>query len=228
MTGIDLVIEAYKLIFGKVNARVWQHNRPRNSKTNDIVISVSEFNSDQINSGYVDFNVYSKNPTIDVDGAQDTTFPNMTVFKPLIDSIIPLIVSPFKLISVGIPIRDNDGNWHVSIKSYFEGISEFSLDVELWSVKGVDDGYGGSVVNKTLESTTKASRDNIGNGTQLNIDAGRYEFNLRCDWLIPNDVVVHKNYQLHYNNEVYVINGIIPKGRFTQISTVRKDLSDED
>lgn len=232
MTGIDIAIEIWQLLNGNVSARVWQHNRPRNSKQNDVVISVPEFTQGQFNTGYVDINVYSQNPVITIDGQQDTTFPNMATFKPLVDSIIPLLTNTanytLKYSKGGIPIRDNDGNWYVNIRVSFEGLSSLSHEVELWSVNSDDDGYGGVTTTKRLESTTKASRENIGSGTQLNINAGRYEFNLRCDWVIHKDVIVRKNYHIHFNDEVYVINGITPKDGFTQLSTVRKDYSDAD
>lgn len=232
MTGIDIAIEIWQLLNGNVSARVWQHNRPRNSKQNDVVISVPEFTQGQFNTGYVDINVYSQNPVITIDGQQDTTFPNMSVFKPLVDSIIPFLTNTANYTltpnKVGIPIRDNDGNWYVNIRVSFEGLSSLSHEVEIWSVNSDDDGYGGVTTTKRLESTTRASRENIGSGTQLNINAGRYEFNLRCDWAIPKDVVVRKNYHIHLNDEVYVINGITPKDGFTQLSTVRKDYSDAD
>lgn len=228
MTGIDVAIELYQLLNGKVSARIWQHNRPRNSKLNDVVISVPEFNQGQLNSGYVDINVYSQNVPVTIANQQDTTFPNMVVFKPLVDAIIPLLDSTTNYTLtpniVGIPKRDNDGNWYVNIRVSFEGLSNSAYTIELWSVNSVDDGCGGVITSKSLESTTKASRENIGNGTQLNINAGRYELNLRCDWVILKSVYVAKNYHVHYNDEVYVINGISPKGSgFTQLSTVRCD-----
>lgn len=228
MTGIDVAIELYQLLNGKVSARVWQHNRPRNSKLNDVVISVPEFNKGQLNSGYVDINVYSQNVPVTIANQQDTTFPNITTFKTLVDAIIPLLDSTtnFDLTPsiVGIPIRDNDGNWYVNIRVSFEGLSNESLDIELWSVNSTDDGFGGVITTKSLEAETKASRINIGNGTQLNINVGRYELNMRCDWVIPSSIYVAKNYHVHYNDEVYVINGISPKGKgFTQLSTVKCD-----
>lgn len=230
MTGIDVVIDIYRLLnVPAVTAlsRVWQHNRPRNSAQTDIVISIPEYNAGQFNTGYVDINVFTPNkPVLD----NDTTFPDMAKFKQVVDTILPLLTATanfdLDVRVVGIPIRDKDGNWYVNIRVGFQGISGTAQDIELWSVNSVSDGYGGSLISCNLEHSGKGVQQNIGNGSQLNINIGRYEFNLRCDWII--DFRPEKNWQLRTDFEVYVINGIIPEGDFWKLSCVRKDFSDED
>ena len=230
MTGIDVVIDIYRLLnVPAVTAlsRVWQHNRPRNSEQTDIVISIPEYNAGQFNTGYVDINVFTPNPTV-LDN--DTTFPDMAKFKQVVDAILPLLTSTanfdLDVRIVGIPIRDKDGNWYVNIRVGFQGISGTAQAIELWSVNSVGDGYGGSLTSYNLEHSGKGVQQNIGNGSQLNISIGRYEFNLRCDWIV--DFRPEKNWQLRTDFEVYVINGIIPEGDFWKLSCVRKDFSDED
>ena len=230
MTGIDVVIDIYRLLnVPAVTAlsRVWQHNRPRNSAQTDIVISLPEYNAGQFNTGYVDINVFTPNPTV-LDN--DTTFPDMAKFKQVVDTILPLLTATtnfdLDVRIVGIPIRDKDGNWYVNIRVGFQGISGTAQDIELWSVNSVSDGYGGSLISYNLEHGGKGVQQNIGNGSQLNINIGRYEFNLRCDWIV--DFRPEKNWQLRTDFEVYVINGIIPYGDFWKLSCVRKDFSDED
>lgn len=230
MTGIDVVIDIYRLL--NVPAitelsRIWQHNRPRNSAQTDIVISVPEYNAGQFNTGYVDINVFTPNPTV-LDN--DTTFPDMAKFKQVVDTILPLLTATanfdLDVRIVGIPIRDKDGNWYVNIRVGFQGISNTAQYIELWSVNSESDGYGGSLISYSLEHVGRGVQQNIGNGSQLNISIGRYEFNLRCDWIV--DFRPEKNWQLRTDFEVYVINGIIPEGDFWKLSCVRKDFSDED
>lgn len=230
MTGIDVVIDIYRLLnVPAVTAlsRVWQHNRPRNSAQTDIVISIPEYNAGQFNTGYVDINVFTPNPTV---LNNDTTFPDMAKFKQVVDTILPLLTATanfdLDVRIVGIPIRDKDGNWYVNLRVGFQGISVTAQDIELWSVNSVSDGYGGSLISYNLEHSGKGVQQNIGNGSQLNINIGRYEFNLRCDWIV--DFRPEKNWQLRTDFEVYVINGIIPDGDFWKLSCVRKDFSDED
>lgn len=233
MTGIDIGIQLYQLLNGKTMARVWQHNRPKNSDKTDIVISVPEYNAGGVNSGYVDVNIFTPNVVVKIDGKDDSTFPNMAVFKPILDATLPhLTTTPNYNLDVripGIPVRDKDGNWYINIRLGFEGVdSGEATDVELWRMTSVDDGFGGAIVTSTNMWEGKAVQQNIGNGTQLNINVGRYEFNLRCDWLIPSSVAVQKNWQLRTDYEVYVINGISPKGSYTLLSCVRKDFNDAD
>lgn len=230
MTGIDVVIDIWSLLnVPSVTSltRVWQHNRPRNSEQTDVVISIPEYNAGQFNTGYVDINVFTPNQTV---LNNDTTFPDMAKFKQVVDAILPLLTSTnnfdLDVRIVGIPIRDKDGNWYVNIRVGFQGISNSAQDITLWSVNSVDDGYGGSLTSFNLEYTGKGVQQNIGSGSQLNINAGRYEFNLRCDWIV--DYQPSKNWQLRTDYEVYVINGIIPEGDFWKLSCVRKDFSDED
>lgn len=230
MTGIDVVIDIYRLLnVPAVTAlsRVWQHNRPRNSAQTDIVISIPEYNAGQFNTGYVDINVFTPNPTV-LDN--DTTFPDMAKFKQVVDTILPLLTATanfdLDVRIVGIPIRDKDGNWYVNIRVGFQGISDTAQYIELWSINSESDGYGGSLISYSLEYIGKGVQQNIGNGSQLNISIGRYEFNLRCDWIV--DFRPEKNWQLRTDFEVYVINGIIPEGDFWKLSCVRKDFSDED
>src|SRR5690606_1436861 len=128
--------------------------------------------------------------------------PNMAVLKPVTDLVVSKIENTgnynLDVRIVGIPTRDSDGNWYTNTRIGFESINPgVSHLVELWELSGAPDGYGGSVVTRSLEWTGYVVQENIGNGTQLNLnDSGRYEFNMRCDWLIPNIIEVEKNWQL--------------------------------
>lgn len=228
MTGIDVVIDIYRLLnVPAVTAlsRVWQHNRPRNSSQTDIVISIPEYNAGQFNTGYVDINVFTPNkPVLD----NDTTFPDMAKFKQVVDTILPLLTATanfdLDVRIVGIPIRDKDGNWYVNIRVGFQGISNSAKPILLYSLSSLPDGYGGSTATKTLEYSGRGVQQDIAKGSQLNINIGRYEFNLRCDWIV--DFRPSKNWQLHSTDGVFVINGIVPEGDFWRLSTVGRDMND--
>lgn len=229
MSGFDIATNVFKLlnvpsVKATIDGGIYKFNRPINSAKRDIVISVPEYNTGQLNTGYIDINIHVPNLNV----GNDQTNPDLVKMQTVVDAILPLLSSStgvgFSVVTAGVLKRENNGQWYANIRVSFEEFSELAYNIELWSVNSTDDGFGGVITTKSLEAETKASRENIGNGTQLNINVGRYEFNLRCDWVIPSDVYVAKNYHVHYNNEVYVINGISPKGnKLTQLSTVKCD-----
>lgn len=237
MTGIDIVKDVYFLLnvnglttlLG--NGKVWQHNRPKNSPYTDVVISVPEYNATSFNTGYLDVNVHSPNlkefypiPTF----PQDDTFPDLAKFKTVVDKVIGLLVNTTNFsLSVripGIPIRDKDGEWYVNIRVGFEAINPSeSIPIKLILETSTSDGYGGANVALTTFWTGNATRVDIAKGSQLNIVAGRYEFNMKADWVLPLNANPQKNMQIDAPDGDYVINGIIPINDFWGVSTIRKD-----
>lgn len=239
MDGIDIVMQIWRLLnVPQVTALlnggdIWQHNRPRNSKFTDIVISIPEYNSSALNTGFIDVNLHTPNQLLDIlhkDGVllEDNTFPDLPVFKPLLDAVLPLLVSTsdFSLTTkiVGVPIRDKDGEWYVNIRIAFEGLNpDLSVDVSLLEETSVGDGYGGVSVSLASIWTGKGVKTDIKVGSQLSVNAGRYEFNLSCDWILPNTATPKKNMQLNASDGRYVINGIVDYNGLWRLSTVRKD-----
>lgn len=239
MSGIDIVIQIWRLLnVPQVQALlgdgdIWQHNRPRNSQFTDIVISIPEYNSSALDTGLIDVNLHSPNPSLDIlhkDGLflEDNTFPSLPVFKPLLDTVLPLLISTpdFSLTTkiVGVPIRDKDGEWYVNIRIAFEALNPSqSVNVSLIELNGTNDGYGGVVVDRAISWQGLGVQMNIKSGNQLNMNAGRYDLNMASDWIVPNDVTPKKNDLLTAPNGEYVINGIIPLSGFWQLSTLRKD-----
>lgn len=264
MTGIDIVIEIRKLLNVPAittlleGGKVWQHNRPRNSEFTDIVISIPEYKGAAMIDGYVDINVHT--PNLDeyypiAGGPEDGTFPDLAKLKQVTDAILPLITNivGFTLHStiVGVPIRDKDGNWFSNIRVEFSGINlSDGVAVSLLTETSLDDGYGGVTVALTEAWTGLGVKVDIKKGSQLNVNAGRYEFNLMCDWILPDfDIRLlwsqdginavsqdgingiqageyyapQKNMQLHAPDGTYVINGIVGLGGFWRLSTIRKD-----
>lgn len=235
-SGIDIVIDIFKLLYvpavtNLLDGDVWQHNRPRNSQLTDVVISIPEYNYGKINSGFIDIDVHSPNlkDFYPITGEpEDGTFPDLGKFKPLVDVILSLIVSTssYSLSTkiAGIPIRDKDGEWYVNIRIEFEAINTSeAVDVDLLKEVSAPDGYGGVLVSDEIIWSGKASQINIKKGSQLNVNAGRFEFNLVSDWVLPLEVTPQKNNRIKTLEGDYVINGIVRNSGFWQLSTIRKD-----
>lgn len=235
MSGIDIVIEVYKLLnvasirtlLG--NGKVWQHNRPLNSDRTDIVISVGEYRSDTLDSGYVDVNIHTQNLVeyypIDI---EDKTFPDLAKLKQVTDAVLPLLVSGLDYALypdiIGIPTRDKDGHWYVNIRVKFESIDAGKgVDLTLMLETSTPDGYGGAVMALSEHWVGVGAVQNIARGSQLNLNVGRFEFNLNCDFLLPIDTNVQKNMQVHTNEGEYVIRGIVQDGNFWRVNAARKD-----
>lgn len=237
MTAIDIVISLYQIL--NVNAvtsllgsgKVWQHNRPLNSPYTDVVISVPEYINSDMTTGYVDINIHTPNPrNLKPINTEDFTFPDMPKLKSVTDAVLPLIsnLDGYNVVIAGVPIRDKDGQWYSQIRLNFQlENTNLSKEIELYHVNSSSDGFGGVNTTSVKYWGGNASQQNIGSGTQLNINSGRYEFNLRCDWVVPDSVSVSKNSQIIAPDGIYVINGIKPEGSYFRLSAVRKDLKDE-
>ena len=235
MSGIDIVIEVYRLLNVPAirsllgDGKVWQHNRPLNSDRTDIVISVGEYKSDSLDSGYLDVNIHTPNLK---DYApiehEDPTFPDLAKLKQVTDAVLPLLVSGLDYALypeiIGIPTRDKDGHWFVNIRVRFELIDSVSgIDVSLMLETSTSDGYGGATMSLSQYWTGLGVVQNIARGSQLNLNVGRFEFNLNCDFVLPLISSVQKNMQIHTNEGEYVIRGIVQDGDFWRVNAVRKD-----
>lgn len=237
MTGIEIVDNVWALLnvpalTALLDGRVWKHNRPRNSTRRDVVISIPSLSSNEIQAGYFDVNVYAGHNLKDyypyVGEPQDTTFPDLALLRSLTEAVLPLLVSQsgFSISPTitGIPIKDADGIWYINIRCSFEVFEGLTHEVSLMLEESESDGYGGSTVELVSAWTGLAIQENIASGSQLSQLAGRYEFNLRCDWLIPLDAVTPvKNMQVYADNGIYVINGIKHETGVWRLSSVRKD-----
>lgn len=233
MSAIDVAIQVFRLLNVPTItslARVYQHNRPQNSKNVDVVIRVPNYSDGTLLTGTIDIRVHAPNPTIPVDGKPDSTFPNTGLIRPVVDAILPLIQSSTDILltveSAGTMEKEADGTWFATIRVSFDIIGVAATDVILYRILSQPDGFGGVTTQRDEVWVGKSSMQNVGNGTQLNIIAGRYQFNLRCDWLIP--IKPEKNWQLHTSEGVYVINGISPDGKLWRVSTARRDSLYED
>jgi len=228
MSGLDIATSIFRLLnVGSVTSKtdgIYKFNRPINSRNKDIVISIPEYNAGQFNTGYVDINIHV--PNLDI--TNDQTNPDLVTMKSIVDSITPLIssVPGYSLSSriIGIPVRDSDGQWYCNIRIAFVGIDENAgKDVKLVLLSAVSDGYGGFTASRSDVWTGKGAIMEISKGNQLNINAGRYEFNMKTDWLLPFDATPEKYMVLVSNEGEYTIRGIIPDGGMWRINTVRKD-----
>lgn len=233
MSGIDVVLDVWRLLNVPAvtnqlgSGKVWRHNRPLNSPNVDVVVSIPEYNAGEFNIGYLDVNVHAPNiKGFKPLGTEDTTFPDLIKLDAIVDTILPLLVSGDFDLTVripGIPIRDKDGQWFANIRVGFSQIPSDGVSVSLYSLDRVSDGYGGFGNTRTLVGNVVGSKMEAGTGSQLNINAGRYEFNEQVGFIIPDTHTPQKNWQLQTSEGVYVINGITKQGSFWRLSTTRKD-----
>lgn len=208
MSGIDIVTGIFKLlnvpsVTGLLDGLVYKFNRPVNSNKRDIVISLPDNKS-------VDINIHVPNTEL----YNDQTTPDTITFKVITDAVLAIVGNVW---NTGIPKRDADGSWYVNINLPIQGNV---VDVSLIENTGVSDGYGGYTATESVFWTGKALRMEMAKGSQLDINVGRYEFNMRCNWLLPSVASPQKNMEVHASDGQYVINGIIPEW---VVSTFRKD-----
>lgn len=238
-TGIDIVDSLWATlnvpsVTSLIDGSVWKHNRPRNSAFTDVVISVPEYKSGAFNTGRVDVNIHSPNlkeyypyPG----GLQDTTFPDLSVLRDVVDAIMPLLTTSggYSLYASipGVPIRDADGHWYANIGVSFEIINtDLSVPVQLVDEVLTPDGYGGVYVAFSLFWSGVASQLDIKEGDQDSIRAEKYVLNMKCGWLLPKAAMPQKGMLLVAPDGEYALNGISPHGDrkdFWMLSTTRKD-----
>lgn len=230
MSGIDTVIDFYQVlnvpsITSLLNGGgVWRYQRPLNSTFVDVVVSMPEYVGGSFNVSQIEINVHSPNiQNFEPIGIPDPTHPDVAKLREVTNAIIPLL-GGYTLKVAGKVVQDTDGHWYSNIIVVVGEINpELAIDATLWTMSRVSDSYGGFTPTYTQSWSGKASQINIASGDQLNIVLGRYEFNLKCDWIVPNEITPQKFMQLRTDEGVYVINGIIPEDQFWRLSTFRKD-----
>jgi hypothetical protein len=215
MSGISSSIAIWRVlnvpsVIGLLDGGLYRYNRPINSRKRDVVISTPE-------QGKVDINIHVPNLVLQ----DDQTNPDLAQMKVITDAVLSLL-SGYDFDKVGLPQRDADGQWLCQIRINYNSV-DAGLAVELWSLTRVDDGYGGFTATKALHWSGIAQQVDIKRGSQLQIAAGRYEFNLETDWLLPQDAEPQKFMHLITAGGEYVINGIIPEAGGWRLNTRRKD-----
>jgi len=215
MSGISSSISIWRVlnvpsVIGLLDGGLYRYNRPINSRKRDVVISTPE-------QGKVDINIHVPNLVLQ----DDQTNPDLAQMKLITDAVLTLL-SGYDFDKVGLPQRDADGQWFCQIRINYNSV-DAGLSVELWSLTRVDDGYGGFTVTKSLQWSGIAQQVDIKRGSQLQVAAGRYEFNLETDWLLPQDAEPQKFMHLITAEGEYVINGIIPEAGGWRLNTRRKD-----
>ena len=215
MSGISSSISIWRVlnvpsVIGLLDGGLYRYNRPINSRKRDVVISTPE-------QGKVDINIHVPNLVLQ----DDQTNPDLAQMKQITDAVLTLL-SGYDFDKVGLPQRDADGQWFCQIRINYNSV-DAGLSVELWSLTRVDDGYGGFTVTKSLQWSGIAQQVDIKRGSQLQVAAGRYEFNLETDWLLPQDAEPQKFMHLITAEGEYVINGIIPEAGGWRLNTRRKD-----
>lgn len=233
MSAIDLVISFYRLlnvpaITGLLgDGKVWRYQRPLNSDKVDVVISVPEYVGGSFNVSDVEINVYAPNiQNFEPLGYPDPTHPDVVKLKAVTEAILTLL-DGYSVKVAGKLVQDKSGVWYSNIVVEVTEIDQgLSTEVALWESSLVPDGYGGSTATFGQVWSGRAAQDNIRKDDQLEVNAGRYEMLLRCDWLIPSDEVTpQKNMELRTAEGDYVIRSIVPDsaGGMWRITTVRKD-----
>lgn len=229
MSGLDIATSLYRLlnvtsVSSLLDGGIYKFNRPINSRKRDIVISIPEYVSGQFNKGFVDINIHVPNLELQ----SDQTNPDLAIMKSIVDMVTPLISTiPGYSLSVsipGIPVRDSDGQWYCNIRIVFIGIDDNEgQDVSLVLLSAVPDGYGGFNAQRSTVWSGKGAMIDVSKGDQLNLNAGRHEFNMKTNWLLPIDSAPEKYMVLVTSEGEYTIRGIIPDSGLWVVNTVRKD-----
>lgn len=233
MSAIDLVISFYRLLNVPavtgllLGGKVWRYQRPLNSDKADVVISVPEYVGGSFNVSDVEINVYAPNlKNFEPIGHPDPTHPDVVRLKAITEAILTLL-DGYSVKVAGKLIQDKSGVWYSNIVVEVTEIDlGLSVPATLWTASKVVDGYGGSTATFSQTWSGRAAQDNISKPDQLEVNVGRYEMPLRCDWLIPADEVTpQKNMELRTDEGEYVIRSIVPEigGGLWRITTVRKD-----
>lgn len=231
MSGIDTIISFNQLLNVPLvtsllgGGGVWRYQRPLNSPNVDVVVSMPEYVGGSFNTAQVEINVHAPNiQGFEPIGQPDPIHPDVAKLKTVTNAVLSLL-GGYTLKVAGKVVQDADGHWYSNIVVIVGEIDQNEgIDIQLFALTSVPDGYGGSVATDTIQWSGKAAQQNIASGSQININAGRYEFNLKCDWLVPDSVTPQKNWQLRTDEGVYVINGIKPEvdSSYWRLSTARK------
>lgn len=231
MSAIDLVISYYQLLnvpsvtnlLG--GGRIWRYQRPLNSDKVDVVISVPEYVGGSFNVSDVEVNVYAPNlQGFEPLGFPDPTHPNIVTLLSVTNAILALL-SGSDVMVAGKLVQDKSGVWYSNIVVRVTEIDlGLSVPASLWKSTAAADGYGGALAVFEQAWSGRASQDNISSSDQLEVNAGRYEMLMQCDWLVPkSEVTPQKNMELRTGEGDYVIRSIVPESGLWRITTVRKD-----
>ncbi len=229
MSGFDIATSLYKLlnvptVKATIDGGIYKFNRHINSAKRDIVISIPEYNAGQLNTGYVDINVHVPNLNL----GNDQTNPDLVKMQATIDAILPLLTTvggfDLNVRIAGIPIRENNGQWYANIRVGFIGVdTSLGVDVTLVSLTGVRDNFGGYYTIQSEVWSGKGAQVDFQKGSQLSVNSGKYDFNMRSDWMLPRDSGVQENMRIIAPNGAYVIQGIIPDSGLLRVHTFRID-----
>lgn len=239
MTGIDIVIEVWK----KLNVptvttllgagKVWQHNRPVNSKNPDVVISLPVFDGNSRALNYVDVNIHTPNlkEYRPFNEDEDHTFPDLAKHKSILDTVLPLLTSgagySIRPAILGVPIRDVDGQWFTNIRCTIITLdNQASIMSKLRKVVSMADGYAG--VTTTLQDVWEglAERLSIPDESQVTTESGRLDLTRRERWRIPAVAgkAPQKSHVFSNSQGTYNILAIYPNGEsFWDLMVERKD-----
>ncbi|MDR2274354.1 MAG: hypothetical protein LBF27_25830 [Sphingobacterium sp.] len=229
MSVLDIATSLFRVlnvtsVNNTIDGGIYKFNRPINSRKKDIIITVPEYNGGQFNTGFIDINIHVPNLQL----VNDQTNPDLAAMKTIVDAMIPLLfgMSGYALFvsKSGIPNRDADGQWYCNIRVAFTGIDENSgKEIKLIALNNNGDGYGGYTATRLDVWSGKGAMMEVKKGSQLSVNAGRYEFNMSVDWLLPKESKPEKYMVLVTDEGEYTIKGIIPDSGMWRISTVRKD-----
>lgn len=187
-----------------LDGRIWRYNRPLNSKFRDIVVTADEDN--------VTVRLHAPNPITRPIGTEDKTFPSNEYRAIAVAVLNELGISN----NTGQYIRDNSGEWYVSITFPVTSIIE---QVTIQQLVTTRDNYGGYSAIWQPVAVVNAMQLNIKQGSQLNIN-GEYLLNMISDWQLPKSTEVKKSMRFVAPNGIYVIYGITTDNL---VNTVRYD-----
>lgn len=239
MTGIEVVSEIYKMLNVPAvtsllgGGKVWQHNRPVNSPFPDVVISLPVFDGNSRSISFVDVNIHTPNlrEFWPIAGRnEDHTFPDLEKHNAILNAVLPRIVSGigFSLepAILGVPIRDEDGQWFTNVRVSLTTINQNrSLPAVAVELTTATDGFGGcfAVAHEVWSGFVEVLK--LSEEDQVEDFSGRLDLIRRVTLRVPADAYTpQKNHQIHTTEGVYVIRGIFPEGAsFWKLLTTRKD-----
>ncbi|TXK52389.1 hypothetical protein FVR03_01345 [Pontibacter qinzhouensis] len=106
---------------GKINGRIWQHQRPANSDTVDIVVNSLALTNQQLQQGVVNVNIHVPNQVNVIGGKQDSTMPDLAKMLEIGKIVTGILETNWQydfhteIYQPGQPYQDGAG-WYLNIR----------------------------------------------------------------------------------------------------------------
>ncbi|MBF9252485.1 hypothetical protein I2I11_04195 [Pontibacter sp. 172403-2] len=133
-SGLQMVADVAMLlkvpeITGIISGSIWQHQRPANSRNEDVVINSLALTNQQLQQGVVNVNIHVPNLKLNLDGATDNTMPDLARMYEIEQAIYPILEACWKdsfhtdIDEPGQPYQDG-ANWYLNIRVNYYSLQE--------------------------------------------------------------------------------------------------------